>query len=139
MKITLRTTKKQELIDITELVNKAVKKSGVKNGLCNVFVTHATAALIINENYDPNICTDFLNAINKAVPEHAGYLHDKVDNNAGAHIKAAVLGPGETIPVKKGRLELGRWQGLMLVELDGPRERREIDLQILKAQVRNKK
>ncbi len=123
MKITLRTTKKQELIDITELVNKTVRKSRVKNGLCNVFVTHATAALIINENYDPNICIDFLKAINKAVPEHAGYLHDKVDNNAGAHIKAAILGPGVTIPVRDNQLRLGTWQSVMLVELDGPMER----------------
>lgn len=134
MKITINSTKKQELIDITDKVNELVKESKVKQGLCNVFVTHATAAIIINENYDPNICIDFLNALNKAFPDHAGYLHDKVDNNAGAHIKAAVLGPSETIPVKNGKLKLGRWQSIMVVELDGPRSNREVEVRILKTE-----
>ncbi len=131
MKITISTSKKQELIDITDKVNELVKKSKVKEGICNVFVTHATAAIIINENYDPNVCIDFLNALNKAFPDHAGYLHDKVDNNAGAHIKAAVLGPSETIPIENGKLKLGRWQSIMVVELDGPRSNREVEVRIL--------
>jgi len=134
MKITINTSKKQELIDITDKVNELVKKSKVKEGICNVFVTHATAAIIINENYDPNICVDFLNALNKAFPDHAGYLHDRVDNNAGAHIKAAVLGPSETIPIENGKLKLGRWQSIMVVELDGPRSNREVEIRILKTE-----
>ena len=134
MKITISTSKKQELIDITDKVNELVKKSKVKKGICNVFVTHATAAIIINENYDPNICVDFLNALNKAFPDHAGYLHDRVDNNAGAHIKAAVLGPSETIPIENGKLKLGRWQSIMVVELDGPRSNREVEIRILKTE-----
>ncbi|HHE36304.1 MAG TPA: YjbQ family protein [Candidatus Woesearchaeota archaeon] len=132
MKIIVSTNKKQDLIDITERVNDLVRKSGVEEGVCVVFVRHATAALIINENYDPNICIDFLNALNKAFPEHAGYLHDKVDNNAAAHIKAAILGPGETIIIEKGKLKLGTWQALMLVELDGPRSNREVEVRIIK-------
>lgn len=96
-----------------------------------MFVKHATAAIIINENYDPNICIDFLNAMNKVVPDKAGYLHDRVDGNAGAHIKAAILGPGEVIPIENGNLKLGRWQAVMLVELDGPRSKREIEIKIL--------
>nr|MCK4930463.1 secondary thiamine-phosphate synthase enzyme YjbQ [Nanoarchaeota archaeon] len=131
MKITISTSRKQELIDITDKVNELVKKSKVKEGICNVFVKHATAAIIINENYDPNVCIDFLNALNKAFPDHAGYLHDKVDNNAGAHIKAAVLGPSETIPIENGKLKLGRWQSIMVVELDGPRSNREVEVRIL--------
>lgn len=131
MKFTVSTAKKQELIDITGKVNGIIKKSKVKDGLCNVFVRHATAAIIINENYDPNICIDFLNALNKAFPEHAGYLHDRVDGNAGAHIKAAILGSEKTVPIKEGMLGLGRWQALMLVELDGPRKEREIEIRIL--------
>lgn len=113
----------QELIDITDEVNRIVKQSDIKSGICNVYVTHATAGIIINENYDPNICTDFLKAINKAIPEHNDYLHDRVDNNAGAHIKAAITGPGETIPVRNNRLKLGTWQSVMLVDFDGPKTR----------------
>lgn len=121
MQFKISTRKKQEIIDITGSVAEAVKD--IKSGLCNVYVPHATAAVIINENYDPNICTDLLNALNKAFPDDCGYLHDKVDGNAGAHIKASVLGPSETVHVKDGKLVLGTWQSIMLVDLDGPRER----------------
>jgi secondary thiamine-phosphate synthase enzyme len=131
MRITVNTTKKQEVIDITDKVSELVKKSKVKSGVCVVFVRHATAAIIVNENYDPNICTDLLNALNKVFPDNAGYVHDRVDGNAGAHIKAAVLGPSETIPVENGKLKLGRWQSIMLVELDGPRKDREIEVRIV--------
>ena len=131
MKISLNTSKKQELVDITSQVNEFVKKSKIKQGICHVFVKHATAAIIINENHDPNICVDLLNALNKIFPDNAGYLHDRVDGNAGAHIKAAILGPSETIPVENGKLELGTWQAVMLVELDGPRSKREVELRIL--------
>lgn len=124
MEFALSTTKPQEIIDITEEVQQTVQQSGIVEGICHVFVMHATAAVIVNENADPNICTDLLNALNNAFPDHAGYLHDRIDGNAGAHIKAAVLGPSETIPVKDGKLQLGRWQSIMLVELDGPRERK---------------
>src|SRR5262249_52440763 len=82
-----------------------------------------TAAVVINENDDPNICTDVLDALDRLVP--AGiWRHDRVDGNAASHIQAVMLGPGETIPVQDGRLLLGTWQAVMLVELDGPRERR---------------
>ncbi len=130
MNISINSSKKQELIDITEQVNGLVKKSKIENGICNVFVTHATAAIIINENHDPNICTDFLNAINKAIPDNAGYLHDRIDGNAGAHIKAAILGPGETIPIENNKLKLGTWQSIMVVELDGPRDNRNIEVRV---------
>jgi len=132
MKISISSSKKQELIDITDKINEIVRKSKVKTGVCNVFVTHATAAIVINENYDPNVCVDFLNALNKAFPDHAGYLHDRVDNNAGAHIKAGVLGPGETIPIENGKLKLGTWQSIMLVELDGPRSNRRVEVSIIR-------
>src|SRR4030042_550310 len=131
MKITISTAKKHEVIDITDKVSELVKKSKVKNGICNVFARHSTAAVIINENYDPNICVDLLNALNKVFPDQAGYLHDRVDGNGGAPIKAAFLGPSETVPFENGRLKLGRWQSIMLVELDGPRNEREIEVQII--------
>jgi secondary thiamine-phosphate synthase enzyme len=126
----ISTKKKQELIDITSNVNTIISKSKVKEGLCNVFTAHATAAIIINENYDPNICTDLLNALNSMVPSGI-WLHDKIDGNADAHIKSAILGPQETIPIKNGELQLGWWQSLMYTELDGPRSDRRIIVTIV--------
>ncbi|MEK6891696.1 MAG: secondary thiamine-phosphate synthase enzyme YjbQ [Nanoarchaeota archaeon] len=126
----ISTNKKQELIDITEKVNLIIKKSKVKNGLCNVFTAHATAAIIINENYDPNICLDLLDSLNKLIPSGI-WRHDKVDGNADSHIKAAILGPQETIPINNGNLQLGRWQSIMFYELDGPRQDRKIIVTII--------
>jgi len=126
----LSTSKKQELIDITGNVNSIIQKSKIKNGLCNVFASHATAAIIINENYDPNICLDLLDSLNKLIP--AGiWRHDKIDGNADAHIKAAILGPGETMPIKNSQLQLGRWQAVQFCELDGPRSNRKIIVTII--------
>ena len=118
----LRTRKTQEMVDITQQVADAVRQTGVKDGLCLVFVLHATAAVVINENADPNVCQDILDAMGRLVPEGA-WRHDRVDNNAAAHIKATILGPSETVPVHGGGLRLGTWQSLMLVEFDGPRDR----------------
>ena len=118
-----RTTQKREMIDLTAQVTEIVARAGLAEGLCNVYVTHATAAIVINENDDPNVCVDTLDALDRLVPAGV-WRHDKVDGNAASHIQAAILGPGETIPVKDGQLCLGRWQAVMLVELDGPRDRR---------------
>jgi secondary thiamine-phosphate synthase enzyme len=118
----VRTKKKQEMVDITGRVADWVKQSGVSDGICLVYVPHATAALAINENADPNVCEDILDALDGLVPE-GRWRHDRIDGNAAAHIKATILGPSESVPIRDGRLRLGTWQSLMLVELDGPRER----------------
>jgi|SRR3989338_643279 len=128
--ISLSTSKKQELIDITKDIDSIIKKSKIKNGICNVFAAHATAAVIINENYDSNICLDLLDALNKLVPSGI-WRHDRIDGNADAHIKSAIFGPSETIPIKDGELQLGRWQALMFVELDGPRSNRQIIVTVI--------
>jgi secondary thiamine-phosphate synthase enzyme len=121
--IRIRTSQKRELVDITAQVAAAVSESGLAEGICSVYVAHATAAIVVNENDDPNVCVDMLDALDRLIP--AGiWRHDRVDGNAASHIQAAILGPGETIPVRDGRLCLGRWQAIMLAELDGPRERR---------------
>jgi secondary thiamine-phosphate synthase enzyme len=120
------TTRKRETIDITDRVREIVRRSKLERGLCHVMVLHATAAIVVNENDDPNIGTDLLTALDGAVPEHAGWLHDRIDNNAQAHILASILGPSEIVPVENGDLRLGRWQGLILVELDGPRHSRRV-------------
>ncbi|MCZ6821709.1 MAG: secondary thiamine-phosphate synthase enzyme YjbQ, partial [Deltaproteobacteria bacterium] len=89
------------------------------------------AAIAINENDDPNIGVDLLTALDRAIPDHAGWLHDRIDNNAQAHIKAAILGPSELIPIADGDLLLGTWQGLMLIELDGPRSTRRVAVSLI--------
>lgn len=123
--IILSTAKKQELIDITGNINSFIKKSSIDNGICSIFTTHATAAIVINENYDPNICLDLLDALNRLIPGGV-WRHDRIDGNADAHIKSAILGPSETVPIKDGKLLLGKWQSVMFVELDGPRKDRRI-------------
>jgi secondary thiamine-phosphate synthase enzyme len=111
------------MVDLTSRVAEVAARAGLDEGLCSVYVPHATAAVVINENDDPNVCVDVLDALDKLIP--AGiWRHDRVDGNAAAHIQAAILGPGEIIPVRQGRLVLGTWQAVMLVELDGPRDRR---------------
>ena len=89
-------------------------------------IPHATAAVTINENDDPNIGIDLINALKKTVIEHDGWLHDRIDNNAAAHIKSALIGPSESIPVVGGRLALGTWQNIFLCDFDGPRSRRNV-------------
>jgi len=120
--LSISTTEKQETVDITASIQKIVAKGTATDGLCTVFVRHATAAIIINENYDPNIQVDLNNLLDKLIP--AGkWLHDKIDGNASAHLKSSILGPSESIPFKNKKLLLGRWQAIMLCDFDGPRER----------------
>lgn len=125
MELKIRTGKKYEVLDLTASVTDAVRASGVEDGLCCVYIPHATAAVVINENDDLQIGNDLLDALEKLIPEGV-WRHDQIDSNGAAHLKAAILGPSETIPVQGGRLALGTWQAIMLVELDGPRDRRVI-------------
>lgn len=120
--IRVRSRRKFEVLDVTPQVRDLVARSGLAEGICTVFVRHATAAIVINENADPGFRADILTALDKLFPEGI-WEHDKVDDNGAAHLKAAFLGPSETIPVRDGRLLLGTWQGIALVECDGPRER----------------
>jgi len=114
----------KQCIDLTDRVRAVVKRAGVEAGLCHVMVLHSTAAVVVNEFDDPNIGKDLLSALDRAVPDHAGWLHDRIDDNAHAHIKATLLGPSELVPVKGSDLLLGTWQRILLVELDGPRSRK---------------
>ncbi len=128
---TINTSQRMEIIDINRKVEEIVTNSGVKEGLCSIFVQHATAAIVINENYDPNICLDINDMLAKLIPQ-GKWRHDQVDGNADSHIKAAIIGPSETIPVKNSKLQLGRWQSIMLCEFDGPRSERTITVTIIK-------
>ena len=122
MEIKVRSRNKNDVIDVTRHVADMVKEAGIESGLCHVYVPHATAAMIVNENDDPQIGQDLLNALDKLIPEGV-WLHDKVDENGASHLKATILGPSETIPIQRGRLALGTWQAIMLVDFDGPRDR----------------
>ncbi len=123
---TVSTKSYEEVIDITHNVDEIVQKSDTKEGLCIVYVPHATAGIILNESADPNIKRDFLFALDRAIPKHAGYLHDRIDNNAHAHIKSAIVGSSVTIPINDGHLGLGTWQAIMFCEFDGPRSKRRV-------------
>jgi len=111
-------------VDVTDQVRRIATESGVEIGQCTVYTRHATAAVTINENADPNIGTDFLNALRKLIVEHDGWLHDRIDDNAAAHIKAALIGPSQVVPISAGSLALGTWQNIFLCEFDGPRTRK---------------
>lgn len=119
----ISTSKKQELIDITEEVKQIIKNSGVEKGLCLVYVPHATAGILVNENYDSSVCNDIINKLEEIAPSTNRYEHDKIDDNAHAHIKASLIGPSETLIIEEGKLILGTWQGIALIEFDGPKTR----------------
>ena len=118
---TLETT---QSLDITAQVEAIVSRSGVASGFCHVMVLHSTAAVVVNENDDPNIGVDVVEALGRVVPTRGKWLHDRIDDNAHSHIKASILGASELIAIQDGELLLGRWQGIILFEFDGPRERR---------------
>lgn len=119
------TKKREQIVDITKQVERVVRDSGIKQGLCFVFVPHATAAVIINENYDAAVCDDILSFLKQQIPQGV-WKHDAIDNNADSHIKSSLLGVSQVIPIEDGKLMLGTWQGIGLVELDGPRKRNVI-------------
>lgn len=119
------TSRREEMIDLTNDVKTFVSKSKIKEGACIVYVPHSTAAIIINENYDLKICADIIQHLANQVPQGV-WKHDQVDGNADAHIKASIIGPSETIIIKENKLMLGTWQGIALLELDGPRQRKII-------------
>jgi len=120
-----------QVLDVTDRVRAAVEAAGVRDGVVTVFTPHATAAIAINENADPNIGVDLQNALAKMVVEHDGWLHDRVDDNAASHIKAAIVGPSESIPIANGQMVLGTWQDVFLCEFDGPRPRRRVVVTIV--------
>jgi len=127
----ISTNKSEELIDITDEIEGIISRANVKDGIVHIFIPHATAGIILNESADPNIKTDFLNALERAIPKRANYLHDRIDRNASAHIRSAIVGSSLTIPLRNGRMVLGTWQSIMFCEFDGPRATRRIIVQIL--------
>jgi secondary thiamine-phosphate synthase enzyme len=120
-KINVRTTKRIDLIDITDETQRVVSKSNIRDGICFVFCPHTTAGLTINENADPAVKEDIVNTLNKIVPESARYSHG--EGNADSHIKSSLFGSSVEVFIQDGQLALGTWQGIYFCESDGPRSR----------------
>jgi len=120
--VDVHTSQRVEMVDITRLVEEAVRNSAFQEGLVNIYSRHSTSAVVINEN-EAGLVEDFLTALKKLVPTGAGYLHDRIDNNADSHIRGFLVGGSQTVPFQEGRMMLGTWQSIFFVELDGPRHR----------------
>jgi secondary thiamine-phosphate synthase enzyme len=123
--ITVKTTQHEELIDITQAVRAMVKNNLIRDGIIQVYVQGATAAIMIQENWDDSVQLDVVNFLRKLIPPGI-WLHDQQDGNGDAHLKAGLVGPSETIPIIDGQLGLSRWQNIFLCEFDGPRPERTI-------------
>jgi secondary thiamine-phosphate synthase enzyme len=127
---TIRTQAKQELIDITPQVERAVREAGVQEGICTIFVPHTTAGITINENADPSVREDIGALLERLIPPGLHYRH--AEGNSPAHIKASLMGSSVQVPVSGGKLQLGTWQGIIFCEFDGPRSR-EVWISVLTA------
>jgi len=122
--LSIATRARDEVVDLTAEVRRAVQASGVREGLCLVFCPHTTAGLTINEGYDPDVARDLLTVLDRLVPWSGGYRHD--EGNSAAHVKALLCGPSQTVAVADGDLALGTWQALQFCEFDGPRNRQVV-------------
>jgi len=129
--ITVSTQERETLVDITDHVKRVVHASGVNNGIVSVYVQGATAAIMIQENWDESVQTDVVNFLRQIIPKGV-WLHDQQDGNGDSHLKAGLVGPSETIPVIDGKLGLSTWQNIFLCEFDGPRTERHVICTVLK-------
>ena len=120
--IRVRSREREELVEFTGDVRRALRESGAREGVCVLYVRHTTAGLTVNENADPDVPRDMLHALRTLLPQHGmGFRHG--EQNSDAHIKASLTGPSVAVPFESGELLLGRWQGIFLCEFDGGRER----------------
>ncbi len=119
--LSVRTSEREQFVDITEPIQRVVDQSGVKEGICLVFIPHTTAGITINEGYDDSVKVDILEKLAQLVPMRDKYRHS--EGNSDAHIKASLVGNSVSLPVSNGKLSLGTWQKIFLCEFDGPRSR----------------
>lgn len=120
--ISINTKNRSEMIDITSRVEEELKRSGLKDGVCFLFVPHTTAGITINEHADPSVEADIQAMFNKLVPWEASYRH--LEGNSAAHIKSSLIGNSVILLFESGHLKLGTWQGIFFCEFDGPRSRK---------------
>lgn len=130
--IKIATSKQNALVDITNLVAEVVRLSHIETGIVNVYVQGATAGIMIQENWDDSVQNDVIALLRKLIPQGI-WEHDAQDNNGDSHLKAGIVGPGETIPIINGKMGLSTWQNIFLCEFDGPRKERNIVVTILEA------
>jgi len=123
--ISISTHSREELVDITKQVNEVVNQSGIKNGLVSVYAQGATAAIMIQENWDESVQTDVIHLLQQMIPKGV-WLHDQEDGNGDSHLKSGLVGPSETIPLIDGKLGLSTWQNIFFCEFDGPRGERRV-------------
>ncbi len=123
--ITISTHKREELVDITAQVKAVVQRSGIRDGLVSVYAQGATAAIMVQENWDESVQTDVVHLLRKLIPKGV-WLHDEQDGNGDSHLKSGLVGPSETIPLVNGEPGLSRWQNIFFCEFDGPRSERTI-------------
>lgn len=128
--IRIKTRDRNGLYDITDKVNAILHESGIEDGLINVYARGATAAIMIQENWDNSVQNDVVSLLNKLIPAGV-WEHDRQDNNGDSHLKAGLIGPSESIPVKGGKMLLSTWQNIFFCEFDGPRDSREISVQLI--------
>jgi secondary thiamine-phosphate synthase enzyme len=128
--ITISTHRREELVDITAEVTAVAAASGAMNGLVNVYAQGATAAIMVQENWDESVQTDVVQLLQKLIPKGV-WLHDRQDGNGDSHLKSGLVGPSETIPLVDGELGLSRWQNIFFCEFDGPRSERTIVCTVL--------
>jgi secondary thiamine-phosphate synthase enzyme len=119
--LTVKTARRTELRNVTAEIQAVVRESGCSEGVCRLYVPHTTAAVLINEGYDPDVARDMEAALDKLVPRLGNYAH--AEGNSDAHIKTALIGSSETVWIEGARLMLGRWQAIFFAEFDGPRTR----------------
>jgi len=119
--LSIRTSRRTELKNVTAEIEVVVRESGCVDGLCHLYVPHTTAGVLINEGDDPAVARDIEAALDRLVPHRGNYEH--AEGNSDSHIKTALVGSSETVPIENGRLALGRWQAVFLAEFDGPRTR----------------
>mgnify|MGYP001036736060 CR=1 FL=1 len=118
----VKSNSRTELVDITQAVQRLVAESGIRSGICHIYVPHTTSGITINENTDPNVGRDILKELNKVIPFDDNYGH--AEGNSAAHIKSTLVGVAKAVLVEDGRLALGTWQAVFFCEFDGPRDRR---------------
>lgn len=123
--LTISTRKQREVVDVTDMVLSAVRESGIDNGLLIVQLPHATAALVLNEG-EGGLKQDLLDKLEDLVPVQGKYQHDRIDDNAHAHLKSAFIGSSRVLPIVDGRILRGMWQNFLVIEEDGPRTRRMV-------------
>jgi secondary thiamine-phosphate synthase enzyme len=128
--ILISTGKRKELREITAEAAKAVSESPVSNGICVIYSTHTTSAIVVNEN-EGGLTQDILKKVVEDYPSGRGWQHDRIDDNADAHLGGTFIGPSVTIPIRDGALVLGTWQSIFFLELDGPRQSRKVIIEIM--------